>query len=175
MKNLYLENVEEIKGFTSPDIGAYVGVIKNVFDNTEKGCLELELDIAEGPMANYYEGLHMQKGFWALKAFQNYESKDAAKDKFVKGFFKGFITRVETSNPGYKFNYDEKTLIGKRVGMILGKKEYTGNDGSIKTKVYLHEFKKTEDIANGNYTLPAFKELENKAPVVEEYDGDLPF
>lgn len=118
MKNLGLDGVKEMEDFKAPEAGGYIGIIKNVFDNTDKGQLEIELDIAEGEYANYYEQLMAAKGFWGLKAYKNYENKkDPSKDEYCKRYFKSFITAVENSNEGYNFvntDYNEKTLIGKK-------------------------------------------------------------
>lgn len=44
-------------------------------------------------------------------------------------FFKGFITAVERSNPGYTWNWEETTLKNKLFGGVFGREEYMGTDG----------------------------------------------
>jgi hypothetical protein len=46
-------------------------------------------------------------------------------------FFKGLITSIEESNPGYKWNWDETTLKGKLIGGIFGREEYRKQNGDI--------------------------------------------
>lgn len=49
------------------------------------------------------------------------------KDNRTKSYFKGCITAIEESNPGYKFNFDERTLDNKLVGIIFRDEEYDYN------------------------------------------------
>ncbi|MGI5885706.1 MAG: hypothetical protein ACOX83_12205 [Candidatus Spyradocola sp.] len=44
-------------------------------------------------------------------------------------FFKGLITSIENSNPGYTWAWDESTLKGKLFGGLFGREEYVGDDG----------------------------------------------
>lgn len=180
MKNLGLDGVKEMEDFKAPEAGGYIGIIKNVFDNTDKGQLEIELDIAEGEYANYYEQLMAAKGFWGLKAYKNYENKkDPSKDEYCKRYFKSFITAVENSNEGYNFvntDYNEKTLIGKKVGIILYKEQYIANDGSTKVGTKFSDFKTIEKIKSGDFKVPEFKELaQTNTHAEEEEDFNLPF
>ena len=39
------------------------------------------------------------------------------------GFLKGLMTSLEASNPNFKWNWDEKKLIGLRCGAIFGEEE----------------------------------------------------
>lgn len=85
-------------------------------------------DIAEGPFKDYY-----------MKQFKSRQKTD--KDVKYPGifrqltrgdslpFFKGVITSIEKSNPGYRWNWEEKSLIKKYFGGIFGREEYVGTDG----------------------------------------------
>lgn len=60
------------------------------------------------------------------------------KDGKTSGYFKGLITAIEESNPGYSFagtGANEGTLKGKMIGFNFGEEEYKGNDGKIRTSV----------------------------------------
>ena len=60
------------------------------------------------------------------------------KNGMTSGYFKGLITSVEESNPGYSFKAtggNEDTLKGKLVGFNFGEEEYKGNDGNLHTSV----------------------------------------
>lgn len=170
MKNLGLENVEEIKmDFKNVTPGGYIAEIKSVFDNADKEILEVELDIFDGEFKGYYQDLYDKKGFWGLKKHASYKEK-------AKPFFKAMITSIEESNLGYKFNYDEKTLIGKKVGLVLGEEEYEGNNGAIKKRIYIDRFRSIEAIASGDFKVPALKELKKDFTSSETVaDEDLPF
>lgn len=66
---------------------------------------------------------------------------------------------MEQSNPGYKFNNDEKTLRGKLVGVVLREEEYMGNDGNIKTKLVVDRFTSVDKIRSGDYEVRPKKTL----------------
>lgn len=101
----------------------------------------------------------------------------------VKGdslqYFKGFITVIENSNPGYKWNWDEKTLVGKLFGGVFGEEEYKGNDGKMHTGVKCMQVRSIDKIRNGEYTVPPIKKLntstDNGYTIPAEDDSDLPF
>lgn len=60
------------------------------------------------------------------------------KDGRTSGYFKGLITAIEESNPGYNFKAtgcNEDTMKGKMVGFNFGEEEYKGSDGNIRTSV----------------------------------------
>lgn len=75
-------------------------------------------------------------------------------------FFKGFITSVEASNKGYKFNWDEKTLKDKIFGGIFGKEQYVAYDGTLKFSTKLRYIRSTEKINEAE--IPEDKLLNNK-------------
>ena len=93
---------------------------------------------------------------------------------------------MEQSNPGYKFNNDEKTLRGKLVGVVLREEEYMGNDGNIKTKLVVDRFTSVDKIRSGDYEVRQKKTLSGGScsgysqggtddfAVIED-DGSLPF
>jgi len=59
------------------------------------------------------------KGYYRLSV-PNDNSED-----FIKKTFKTFITSVEKSNPGYTWNWQEDTLVGKKFGGVFGYEEFT--------------------------------------------------
>ena len=93
-----------------------------------KEMMVICFDIAEGPFKDYY-----------MKQFKSRQKTD--KDVKYPGifrqltrgdslpFFKGVITSIEKSNPGYRWNWEEKSLVKKYFGGIFGREEYMGNDG----------------------------------------------
>lgn len=111
-------------------VGGYVITIKSVKyeDNSAKGKADniiFAFDIAEGEYKGYY-----------AKRFENDTNEDkkwkgtyrlsvptddgSQNDGYAKSRFKGFMTSVEESNPGYKWNWDEQTLKGKMLGAAVG-------------------------------------------------------
>ena len=133
-----IENYEnvEAKGtgdFTPLKLGGHVCVIKNCYvgeTTTFKEQLILELDIAEGEQKDYFQ-----------KQFDSDSRKDKkwgciyrqlSEPENVE-YFKGLITSIEKSNPGYVWNWDEKTLINKKIGGVFGLEEYINQKGEVKT------------------------------------------
>lgn len=75
-----------------------------------------------------------------------------------EGIFKGLIVNIEKSNPGYTWNWDERSLIGKQFGGVFREEEYMGNDGSVKTSVKCVGVRPTEGIET--IPVPTKKELQ---------------
>lgn len=65
------------------------------------------------------------KGYYKV-SIPNDDSSD-----FIKTNFKTFVTSVERSNPGYKWNWEENTLAGKLFGGVFGLEEFVASDGRV--------------------------------------------
>lgn len=163
--------------------GGYICKYTNVEDNPKKEYLYMEFEIAEGEYKGYFEELEDRAGFWAGKCYRSY--KDAALP-----MFKRMCSAVTKSNKGFIFDgnehCDESTLVGKKIGMVLGEEEYIGNDGSTKTKLYVAREMDVADIKAGKYKVPALKKLkeENESPqkpddgfmnIPKDADEETPF
>lgn len=178
------ENVQATTGeFNRPTAGGYVCVIMSATDipfdaNTDKGdYLKIEYDIASGEFKDYYTEQYNRFGgdFWAATMFRSYKEK-------ALGMFKHFTNCVENSNAGYTWAWDEKSLVGKFIGLVLGEEEYEKSDGSVGVRFYVKEVKTVQEIKDGNFKIPELKVLKNRpsAPVnngFTEVDSsdDLPF
>ena len=75
-------------------------------------------------------------------------------------YFKGFMTSIEASNPGFKWNWDEKKLAGKLFGGIFGEEEYEKQDGSIGTIVKCRFVRSVDAIREGKFKIPEIKRLQ---------------
>lgn len=151
--------------------GGYVVKILSVEDKKDKSYLELVYDIAEGEYKDYYSDDWGKDHPYAHQFRRSYTEK-------AQGFFKGFIKNVEASNKGYTWNWDEKTLVGKVVGIVLGEEEYNKTNGTVGTRLYDKSIKSAEDIRKGNFVVPDLKVLENKVePETPEgfTEADIPF
>lgn len=83
--------------------------------------------------------------------------------------FKGLITAIEESNPGYAWNWNETSLQGKVVGFNFGEEEYIHqNTGEIRVNVK-PMFPASISRVREGLTPPALKKL-NSAPA-----GSVPF
>ena len=114
-------NEVEAKGmedFKTLPIGAYECVIKeaNVHKNEETGkkTFRVAIDIAKGDYKDYYQKRY-DSNTNSNKKWDNNATRYLAYQGDNVAYFKGFITCVENSNVGYTWNWDEKTLIGKKI------------------------------------------------------------
>ena len=176
------ENVQASTGeFARPTAGGYICKIMDVEDvpMNEQGkgdYLRIEYDIEDGDFKGYYkEQFDRWGGNWNASFIRSYKEK-------ALGMLKHFTNCIEQSNAGYEWDFNEKGLIGKVVGLVLGEEEYQNNAGEIKTKLVVSQIKTVEDIKNGNFKVPAPKKLAVKNSTNDfagftpiEDDSDLPF
>ena len=174
------ENVQATTGeFNKPTANGYIIEILSAKDvpmneQTGKGdYLKIEYDIAEGEFAGYYSKQHERfGGEWFASFIRSYKETAA-------GMFKHFVNCIENSNVGYKWLWDEKTLKGKYIGVVLGEEEYRKSNGDIGVKLVVKDIKTTDQIINGDFRVPAIKKLNDTASVANfielSNDDPLPF
>lgn len=136
--------------YASVTPGGYICRITGVKDCEQKEYLEIEYDIAEGEKRGYYLNLFQKFGFWGARFIRSYKQTAVQ-------YFKAFIDTVEASNKDYYFNFDERTLINKYIGIVLGEEEYKSNNGEIKKRLYVHSVKTMKEIKEGKFKVPDFK------------------
>lgn len=181
-----IENFEEIKAsseFDSLKPGGYVCTLMEAKDESDKEYLKVSFDVAEGEFADYYRNLYKAMNFWGGVFIRSYKEK-------ALSMFKGFIKAVEESNVGYVWNWDESTLKGKKVGLILQEEEYvpTGgaHAGELRTRLIVQKVVNVETIKSGNFKVPKLKKLDKyTGPTVQTQpaapqpvnisNDDLPF
>jgi hypothetical protein len=186
----YDESVAYSGEFKALPPGAYVCLIRQAKEEIAKysgnTMISLALDILEGDFKGFYSEIFTsksdtEKAKWPCVFRQAVDGKSLP-------FFKGLITSIEESNPGFVFDFDEKKLKGKKLGIIFRSEEYYSNSGEIKeiTKPFLACSIKT--ILENNYKIPSTKKVESSEAPVCEYmppegfsnvpfssDDDLPF
>lgn len=150
------DSIKPVKGgepMSKIPAGGYICKIVNVEDVADKQYLSVELDIAEGEFKNTYSDRYVKfGGNWGCRRICSYKEK-------ALPMFKGFITAVEESNDRYQYDFDERTLKGKLVGVLFGEEEYIGNDGEIKTICKPQFFRSVSAIRAGDYEIPQLKKL----------------
>lgn len=146
----------EAKGmedFKNLPIGAYECVIKDarINHNEENGkdTLKISIDIASGEYKDYF-----------LKSYENDTRIDkkwnnnAVKYLVFEGdnvsYFKGFITCVENSNPGYTWDWNENKLKDKKICGVFLYEEYQKQDGTHGIKVRLNKFRSLDKMKDIN-------------------------
>ena len=163
-------------------VGGKICIIVNAYETTTKKTnqpmLALEFDIAEGEEKGYYDAAQKQYGGdWRGV----YRQGTLDKDGNCSPFFKGMISSIEESNDRYKFDFNEKTLIGKKFGGVFGEEEYEGRDFSIKTSIKLMQIRSVDAIRKGNFKIPAKKTLSGTTQLTvdkgttEINQEDIPF
>lgn len=131
-----IQGYDEAQAYTGESralpAGKYICEIKGAKEveaKNGKKQLVLQLDIAEGEYKDFYSDQFSktikEKGTnakWNNGGLfrQGYEGKQLP-------FFKGMITCIEESNEGYEWNWDEKTLKGKKIGVLFGREQYLMN------------------------------------------------
>lgn len=169
--------------------GGYICKIiaaKEEISKSNKKMLKIALDIDEGE----------NKGFF-MKRWEELKKEKTDPNQEVKypnvatyrqmlegnekaiGFLKGLMTSLEASNPNFKWDWDEKKLVGLRCGAIFGEEEYEKLDGSIGISCKVKFIRTVKCIQEDNYKIPELKKLPVKGDAAE-FSGaadndDLPF
>lgn len=191
MKPIEGFKAEYIPAFEQLPAGGYVAVIKAAKEeNSRNGApmLSIAVDVSEGDY----------KGYWQ-RQFDN--NKQFSKDAKWRGTyhimlpdddpnhtwkmrrFSNAIGSVEASNKGYRWDWNEKGLVGKTVGINIQEVEYKKNDGSIGVAVNIAEFIPVDIVKEGKtQVLPRRKLPESDAPAPSAYgaftevtDSEMPF
>ena len=201
-----IENWEtiEAKGmedFKALPIGAYecviVGVMVNHNQDTGKNTFKVAVDIATGEYKDYFKK-RFDNNTNSDKKWDNNAVRYLAYEGDNVAYFKGFITCVENSNVGYKWDWDETKLKGKKICGVFLYEEYEKQDSTKAVKVRLNKFRSLDKLKeievsdsvkllNGSYmSIDDYNErkensLQNTATeifgdkVVEITDNMLPF
>lgn len=171
--------------------GGYICEIKTAkveeYQGGKFSSLVMAIEVIEGDY----------KGFWK-KDFDNNTNEDkkwrgrfaisipkddgSEMDAWTKRTFNNFIWAVQESNPGYEWNWDEKTLKGKKIGILYREREweYNGNTGWTTEAGGAIS---VDDCRNGKFKPLKPKPLKNKVntsgsgtvAAEEEDDDGLPF
>ena len=153
------DKIQEGGSFKKLPVGGYVVKILDATDVPEKEYLIISFDVAEGEY----------KGFFA-EEYKN-DTRDGKKwpnaGTFIRSYkekalpmLKGFTAAVEKSNKGYSWDFDEKTLKNKVVGLVLGEEEFVNSSGKVRTRTYVSAVRSVDTIKKGEFTVPELKKLD---------------
>ncbi len=185
------ENVQEFTDKKALPLDAYVCKIRKaaVQQNTYGESLCVLFDISEGEYAKYYSEEFTtntredKKWKGVLRLFLPTDD-GSDKDEITKRILKGFVTSVENSNPGYTWNWNETSLTGLTIGVLMRREEWAVNG---KTGWTVRPFRalSADTVRNGEYSLPKDKPLNqptattaynvNDFKPLPEDDDDAPF
>lgn len=164
-----MSNVNAAGNYPRPVPGGYEMVIDSVKNIPQKEQLEICLEFVDGDLKGYCANIKDRFNFWPARCTKSY------KDKALP-FFKAFINAVQASNAdttglviGDFEDVDETKLVGKAVGVVVGEREYDGNDGTRKRGIdwYNATFVSVDDIYAGNYEVPELRITGATATVTE--------
>ena len=152
------ENIQESTSFKRLTSNGYICKILKVEDHPDKEYLKIYFDIVKGDDKGYfkkqYDGDTRKERKWPNAGTFIRSYKDSA-----ASMFKGFINAIEKSNKGYQWNFDEKTLVNKVVGLIIADEQYQNQKGQVRVRNYVAAVRSVETIEKGEYEIPALKEL----------------
>ncbi len=129
--------------------------------------LSFYFDVAEGEYKNHFKTIYdtapAETRKW--KGVYNYFLPEEGSQYYEDNLnrFKTTIANFEESNKNYHWDWDEKKLKGKTIGIIYREKEFITEDGEIKITTEACGFRSTESIKTGKYKVPAIKKLNNSS------------
>ena len=146
--------------------GCYVCKVLGVKQEQHNGHdrFLMQFDIAEGEYTGFYKKQYDQtkqsdpkvkyKGIYR----QNMDGQGTP-------FFKGLITSIEKSNAGFTFPFgqqgNEKTLVGKKFGAVMGREEFLTADGEKRMATKIFQIRSVEGLKEAK--VPEDKLLEENA------------
>lgn len=154
--------------------GNYAAVICKVSEGvTPNGSeyIEFWIDIIDGEFTRYYE--------------KDYKSQTVGEKKWrgtVRFFtseralpmLKAAITAIEESNPGYKFDWDDTTVKGKKVGVSIRREQYEATDGTLKFTTRPFAFRDIKKVISGELEVPKDKLLKTQQSVPQTSASPYP-
>lgn len=184
------ENLQAIGAREKLPAGGYVCKILDakVVETDWGERLEISLDIVEGEYHDFYARNYANqnkdkkwKGVARVSVPRNTADE---KHDFYGGLFKASMEAIQDSNDGYFWNWDEATLVGKKVGAIFQDREWDFNNKRGFTAQW-YRFAPVDDIRSGSFDIPEKKMLDaQEAPLTSysdsnpfptDYDSSLPF
>lgn len=183
-----LEGYEEAKAITGEyeklEAGGYICKIVSAKEEKSKSgkrMLVLALDILEGDKKYFFKKRFDENTSPDKKWSAGAIYRQMLEGEKAVGFLKGLMTSLESSNENFKWDWDEKKLVGLKCGAIFGEEEYERLDGSIGISTKIKYIRTIKTIQEGNYKVPEIKKLPQKGEAFEDFvnsvdsDEPLPF
>lgn len=167
-------NWTEISSATSSKMipaGGYVAKITDVEDVESKEYLRFTYDIAEGECRGFFE---TDDRPYTHQFMRSYTEK-------ATPFMKSFLECIEASNADFNlegWDNDVSDLIGKLVGVLIQREDYTNRDGEDRARMNVEGYTTADNIRNGRFKLPEPKDNRVKKAEADggsAYDAEIPF
>lgn len=193
----YWETVKPEEEYVKLPVGGYICTIMNA-EEKEYGSksggtfskLLISFDISEGDYKDHfkkdYQGQVKDPRKWKGVFYNLYcpqEEQNTDQSKRTASRFSRFLEDLKASNNGYEFDWNEKNLKGKKIGIIFQNTEWE-YDGKTGWKAQPFKICSVEDIKTSNFTIPNDKPLDsnksNQTSTANDYaviddSEDLPF
>lgn len=147
--------------------GAYIcKIVSAKEDENQYGSrLLIAFDISEGEYAGYYQEKYNassdENKKWSGVVRVNIPAEDGSEaDQWRIRAFNSAIVAIETSNPGYLWDWNEKALKGKTVGVVFNEKEFRASDGRVVTFTQPKRLESIEKVNDGSYYVPKDEPLQ---------------
>lgn len=165
--------------FEALKLGGHIcKILKAKEGTTQNGnsYLDIFFDIEEGEQAGYYSRRYEEMNKNGQAKWQGVYRQFTGVNSTP--YFKGMIENIEKSNPGYKFDFNETTLINKIFGGVFGREQYLNQQGEKKFAIKCRAIRSVEAVRNG-VEIPEDKLLpeqqSNNFFSPASADDDLPF
>lgn len=172
-------------------VGGYVAKILDAKEiNYDWGdVLLISFDIIEGEYKDFFKVDYANQTREDKKwrgTFRLVQPKDdgSERDDWTKRTFNNAMFCIEDSNPNYTWEWDEKTLKGKIVGVLFRNREWEmDTEQGYKTgwTTECCTFVTVDDVRDNKFKMPKDKPLKNKSSnsaggfIPIDDDSDLPF
>ena len=153
------DKIQESGSFEKLPVGGYIIKILAVDDVPEKEYLKIFFDINDGEKKGFFQKV-FKEDTRAEKKWPNAGSFIRSYKEKALPMFKGFTNAIENSNKGYKWNFDEKSLVNKIVGVVIGEEQYLNQKGQVLTRTYVSAVRSVDTIKKGEFTVPELKKLD---------------
>ena len=148
----------------SPDIEYVVNQLVKQEEYNGHSRFIMQFDISEGE----YKGFYQKQYSMEKQTNQNAKYKGVHRQNMEDQglpFFKGLMTSVERSNPGYHFPWgtqgNENTLKGKKFGAVMGREEFITSDGQKRMATKVVQIRSVDGLKDAK--IPEDKLLDNNS------------
>lgn len=168
------DNIEAkgMEDFKALPIGAYeckiVNAVENYNEQSGKTTLKVMVDIADNGEFDSYFKKRYDSNTAVDRKWDNNATKYLTFEGENVAFFKGFITCVENSNPGYKWDWEEQKLRDKKIAGVFQYEEYEKQDGTRGIKVRLTKFRSLDKLKDIEVN-DTIKTLDNRYVSYDDY------
>lgn len=158
------------------EVGGHKCIIKKAEEYTSeisgKTSLKIEIDTDSADKQPHYYQKRFDEDTRQDKKWSNSATKyvPLGQEENQVRMLKGFITAVENSNNGYRYDWNREVnqLVGKKIGASFGLEEYLDNEGAKKTNVKIRDFRSYDKV--DNIKAPKIKTLSGDYMSMEDYN-----